>query len=184
MAEVTSYTATKILELLQGLAAVESGQQTLQAVIQDLTETLDAAEAERIRLQQEVLPVLQADLINNQLLLDELNETTLVNLRQELENSEATIEDLRTVTIAALQQELASAVQTLAERPIVYNQPDEPTNPDINDRYLIVGDTWFDTDDGNKQDMWNGSTWSTYAVDIPDLSLTVRKFKLGTHLIY
>lgn len=48
---------------------------------------------------------------------------------------------------------LQAAIATL---PTVYLQPDMPTGGTYN-----VGDVWFETDNGNLQYIWNGSTWST-----------------------
>lgn len=50
---------------------------------------------------------------------------------------------------------LQSQVSTL---PTVYLQPDEPTGGSYN-----VGDIWFETDNGNKQYIWNGTEWGDTA---------------------
>lgn len=50
---------------------------------------------------------------------------------------------------------LQSQVSTL---PAVYLQPDEPTGGSYN-----VGDIWFETDNGNKQYIWNGTEWGDTA---------------------
>lgn len=42
--------------------------------------------------------------------------------------------------------------------PAVYLQPDEPTGGSYN-----VGDIWFETDNGNKQYIWNGAEWGDTA---------------------
>lgn len=185
MATVQSLTAEKIQELMAGWDGVELSQEQINSLISQLLTSQAMLDLLMEQFQNITLPQLLQDLNANDILLADLNENTLPGLQQALDDAEAQILNLQTVTLPGIQQDLINEIEGSAARPKVYHQADEPTNPDIDDRDLLFGDTWFDEDDGNKQYMWDGLAWTASLVgDIPDFSLTVRKFLSTTHHIY
>lgn len=62
--------------------------------------------------------------------------------------------DARDTTIAAAQSTADSALTSANGKNRIFYQTAAPTGT------FIVGDTWFDTDDGNKIYVWNGSAWT------------------------
>jgi hypothetical protein len=184
MATVVSLTEAKIQELLAGLQGIGLSQDEINALVIQLRSMVESQGVTLDEFQNNMIPTFVNQLNANDAIVANLNDNILPGLETSLDNAQADIQDMATVTIPGLQTMVSSNAQNLLESPKVYVQPDEPTNPDADDRDLIVGDTWFDSDNNNTQKMWNGVEWSTYAVDIPDLSLTVQKFKTNTHMIY
>lgn len=184
MATVISLTEAKIRELLSGWEGVELSQDQINALVSQLWTSQATVTAEMDDLKNVVMPQLQTDLAESSIRVSELNDTSLPNLETELAQADAALQDLITVTIPGIEANLTNVIDNDAVRPKVYTQPDEPTNPDIDERGLLVGDTWFDADDSNKQYVWNGVEWSTFGVDIADFSLTAKKFKTSTHMLY
>jgi hypothetical protein len=184
MAQVTSYTAQRIMDLLGGIDEVEVKQEGLDALIAQLRLIVEGNDALQTELNNVVLPQLQQALGENDNKVNDLNDNVLPNLELTLAQNEAAIEDIRTVDLPSLTEGLANNVENLLTRPKVYVQAEAPTNPDADERDLVVGDTWFDSDDNNVQRIWNGVEWSTLNVEVHDFSLTVRKFMTSTHLIY
>lgn len=184
MAAVTSYTADRIQELMSSLPALGGAQEALSVVMNELRTILESNDVSMIELREEILPQLQASLDANDVLVADLNNTTLPDLRTALDQAAAELENLQSVTIPNIALDLSNNIENVEARPNVYVQPEAPTNPDEDDRDLVVGDSWFDSDDNNFQRVWNGVEWSSFKVDIPDLSLTVHKFKTSTHMIY
>ncbi len=66
------------------------------------------------------------------------------------------VSDARITSQASAITALQAAVSLL---PAVYVQDSEPTGGSY-----TVGDMWFDSDDGNKQYVWNGTAWDDTAV--------------------
>lgn len=62
-------------------------------------------------------------------------------------------------TVTDLLDDMAAEIDTKAESLKVYSQTTAPTNPDGTARPLVIGDTWFDTDDSDRIYVWNGATW-------------------------
>ena len=184
MATVISLTEQKIKELLAGWEGVALSQDEINALVLQLQTNVESQGASLTNFNEVVRPQLEADLAAGSIKISELNDTTIPNLQAELAQAQDEVQDLVTITVPALQQEMANTSTNVNERPNVYVQPEAPTNPDVDDRDLVVGDSWFDSDDGNKQRVWNGVEWSTFNVDVADFSLTVRKFLSSTHQIY
>lgn len=183
MAVVTSLTEDKIEELMAGWASVGMSQENINALVIQLRDSQAAANARLAELDQVTLVQMREDLAANSVQVSELNEM-LPALQTDLEQSQARIDNLTSVDIPALQQGLDNQIVNLIDRPKVYVQPEAPTNPDEEERFLVVGDTWFDSDSDNKQTVWNGVEWSTFGVEISDFSLTVKKFLSSSHMIY
>lgn len=156
MAQVTSLTAARILELAAGWDGVSGEQSELRALIADLNVSLET----------------------NQAGLEELNSISLPNLRSDLADNAIALSDLNDTVIP----DLNSSVEVAKILPRTFFSDVAPT--DTAERALQVSDVWYDTAHGHKQYMWNGVEWATFQVDIPDLSLTVQKFKTSTHMIY
>lgn len=184
MATVTSFTAQRILELAAGWEQVTQTQSETDAVISQLNGELAANQEAMDHLTSVTMPELQQSLAANDVALSDLNDNVLVDLQATLAQNSLDIQNLNTVTIPSISEKLSNEIENTLVRPKVYVQPDEPTNPDEDDRYLVAGDTWFDSDDNNRQRIWNGSEWTTFNVDVSDFSLTVRKFMTSTHMIY
>lgn len=184
MPTVTSLTATRILELLTGFDGLAEGQAVLDGIIAGLSSSISQHQGELDNLNNVVLPELNENLASNQVLIDDLNENVLPGLQASLDAANADIEDINSVVLPALSTDLGSLSDLAIDQPQVFRQPEPPTNDDIEFRDLQLGDVWYDTDNGNAQYMWNGVEWSTFGIDIPDLSLTVKKFNTSTHMIY
>ena len=184
MATVTSFTSQKILELLSGWEGVGADQIETNVLVGALSDALQENMALIEELNSLTLPQIEESLAENGILVADLNDNILPTLQQVLEENAARINDIATVDIPNIALDLANNIENTQARPNVYVQDEAPTNPDEDDRYLIVGDSWFDSNDNNKQRIWNGVEWTTFEVDIPDLSLTVVKFKTSTHMIY
>jgi len=183
MATVTSLTEEKINELMAGWESVGLSQEEINALVIQLRDAQQAADAALQELNQSTLPTLRQDLAENDIKVSELNDQ-LPDLHTRLEQSEARIDDVLSVDIPSLQESLNNQIVNAIERPKVYVQPDEPTNPDIDERDLVVGDVWYESDNNNFQRIWNGVEWTTFKVDVADFSLTVKKFMTSTHMIY
>lgn len=184
MAVVVSLTETKIRELLSNLQGIELSQDEINAIIVQLLTSQGTLEADMDELKNVTVSQLQVELAANDIAVAQLNDTTLPALEADLEQAQLDLTNLSTVSIPALEENLSNELANAALRPKAYRQADAPTDPDIDDRGLIVGDTWFDTDDDNKQYVWNGTEWSTLSSDVADFSLTAQKFKTSTHMIY
>lgn len=185
MATVVSLTETKIKELLSGWEGVSLSQDEINILVQQLLESQAAVDAAMLAIKEVTIPGIQTELAANDVKLAELNDTTLPGLNATLDQTRLELANVKDVEIPALQTNLAAEIQSTIERPKVFvqNEPPPPYD-DLEERDLVVGDTWYDSDDNNRQRIWNGVEWSTFNVDIPDLSLTVKKFKTSTHMLY
>lgn len=184
MATVVSMTEDKIRELLAGWEGVSLSQDEINSILSQILIRQDSDSAELADFRNNSLPQLYADLEEGSNRISDLNDNVLPNLQNDLIQAQQDVENMRTVDIPSIQDTIANELENTATRPKVYRQPDPPDNPDVDDRDLVVGDTWFDSDDNDTMRLWNGVEWSTFAIDIPDLSLTVRKFNTSTHMIY
>lgn len=183
MATVVSLTKEKIEELLAGWEGVELSQDEINSLISQMLSTQDSHSVSFDFFNNIVVPQLQADAAANSTATSELSDL-IPNLETALEDHQAQIDNIRDVDLVGMQTVLDNNIENVESRPKVYVQDDEPTNPDADDRGLVVGDVWFDSNDMNRQRIWNGVAWDTFAIDIPDLSLTVKKFNTSTHMIY
>ena len=181
MATVTSMTADKILELISGLEGIPDEQNALRSLISLLSAAVEANAGNLDEFNNMTLPELLEALGDHGVQIGDILENQIPNLAAAQEDIENAMSDLNTVILPSIQADVSSIG---TDQPKVFNQPEPPTNDDLDYRDLQLGDTWFDTDDGNKQYMWDGVEWSAFSVDIPDLSLTVRKFNTTTHMIY
>lgn len=184
MATVVSLTEDKIQELMSGWQSLGLSQDQINALVVQLKGTVETNDAQMQELNTTTLPQLQTDLAESSIRVSDLNDVTIPDLQNNLDQSKLAIENLQTVDIPALRQDVDSTIQNAIDRPKVYVQPEAPTNPDDDDRYLVVGDVWYDEDNNNKQTIWNGVEWSTFGVEISDFSLTVKKFMSSSHMIY
>jgi len=184
MATVTSLTKAKIEELLSGWADIDLSQQEILALIGQLYIATQGHDAALTEFRESDLPALQETLDANADRLSELNDSVLPGLQETLDAASADLQNLNLVDIPSIRQDLDAEITNGIDRPKVYVQDDPPEDPDDDARNLVVGDQWFESDNNNLQHFWTGAEWSTMAVDIPDLSLTVKKFKTSTHMIY
>lgn len=184
MALVTSLTAERIIELLAGWQSLGLNQDEINAlVIQLRTDVLTQGESLEV-FTEITRPHLEADLAASSAAVSDLRDNVLPNLQTDLEENRLNVQNLIEVTLPSMQTDLANTVANVNDRPMVYVQPDEPSNPDDDERDLVVGDTWFDSDDNNRQRIWDGVAWSTFNIDIADFSLTARSFFSARHQIY
>lgn len=174
MATVQGLTAAKMQELAAGWTDVDSNQSETDVVVNGLKINHETFNALFTVFINATLPQLLEALAGSEIRLDDLNDNVIPDLQGWLNALELAITNLQTVTLPELEQELNNEVEGNAARPKVYTQPDEPENPDIDDRDLIVGDVWFDSDDDMKQRLWNGTEWSLMSVDTEMLAEIVR----------
>lgn len=185
MATVVSLTEARILELLNGWNAVGLTQQDIYTLLSQIGSSQNEVDAAMQEFREVTLPSIQEDVNEASNLLADLNENAIPNIQAELDQTRSELQDALNVDISGLQDGLLNGIEELRSRPKVFVQPDEPEPyDDLEERELVVGDTWFDSDDDNRQRIWNGAQWSTFGVDIPDFSLTVKKFLTTTHMIY
>lgn len=184
MATVVSLTEDKIRELLSGYEGVALKQSDIDALVQQIKIDLASNQASVDELNNVTIPQLRIELADNDSKLADLNTNTLPQLQIELDQANADINDLNTVDLPSLRADLDSTSQNVLDMPKAYYTATAPLNPDDDLRDLVVGDTWFDPNDNNKQYTWNGTEWSTLSVDVADFSLTAQKFKTSTHMIY
>lgn len=184
MAEVTSFTADRILAMAEDWVRVADNQEQTDAFVTMLRAFLDTHVTQMMEFQEVTIPNIIETMQQNDISVADLNDNVLPDLQQALDANTAALEDIESVALPNLQTDLDSIAQNAIDRPKVYVQAEAPTNPDDEDRYLVVGDTWNDSDDDNRLRVWNGTEWSTFAIDIPDLSITVKKFKTSSHMIY
>jgi hypothetical protein len=182
MAEVTSLTAQAILDLTSQWSGIPEEQQDLRGLIALLNAYVESNEAQITEF-ADILPQFLAALASNQNAISDLNDVVLVNLQTALDNNAAALQNLNEVTLPALQLELDNNVENVETRPNIYVQPEAPEDPDENDRDLVVGDTWQDSDDGYKQYTWNGVEWTTLSVDIPDIAATIEQYLSPQHTV-
>lgn len=184
MATVTSMTVEKIQSLMAGWESLGASQEEINAMVIQLRSMVESSTINLFEFQEVVLPRLRDDLAANAHQMEMLTDQVMPNLERELEQSRNAIEDIQTVVLPSIQVGLDATIQNAVDRPKVYVSDVAPESPDEEDRFLVTGDTWFDSSDDNKQRVWNGVEWTTFGIDIPDLSITVRKLKSGQHLIY
>lgn len=184
MATVVSLTESKIQELMSGWEGVSLSQDNINALIQQLQVILGENSENLTHFNETVRPQLEADLAGNALALNEVLSNHLPTVQQRLDQAQLDLEDLGTNVIPAIQEQVVTNANTIVEAPKVYVQDEAPENPDLEDRYLVVGDVWYKSNENNLQHIWNGVEWTTFGVDIPDFSLTVKKFQTSSHMIY
>lgn len=183
MASVTSLTYDKIQELVSGWEGVTIGQSELNGLVQQLWNSNESQYASLSEFRNAILPALQAELDAGSIRVSDLN-ATIPDLETKLDQHDLSLTNLNEVDIPALQLGIANNTQNLIDSPKVYTQPDEPTNPDVDERFLVPGDVWYDSDDNNMQRIWDGVEWTTFKVDVADFSLTVKKLLSTKHMIY
>lgn len=184
MATVISLTEEKIKELLAGWEGVSLSQEQINALVGQISVGQESVRSEMETFQNEMLPQMQSDLAESSIRVSDLNDILLPQLQNDLSDAQLQLQDLADVTVAGMQEDLAANIENVETRPQIYVQDTPPEDPDENDRGLVVGDTWINTADNNKQQTWNGVEWSTFNVDIADFSLTVRKLLSTKHQIY
>lgn len=183
MAVVTSLTDSKIQELMAGWQIVGLSQEEINSLVIQIRAAMESHDAQITELRETTLPALQEDLAAGSIKVSELNEK-IPDLENTLAEAQLQLDDIQNIIVPSMQESIDNTTQNIIDRPKTYVQPEAPENPDEEDRYLVVGDGWFDSDDNNRQRIWNGVEWSTFGIDIPDFSVTVRKFMSSTHLIY
>jgi hypothetical protein len=188
MATVISLSENKIKELLAGYEGVSMNQEQINALVQEMYIAQQTINARMDFLDGTTMPQLIQDVASGAIRIDELTATVIPSLDAAQAQNAADLENLTTVTLPTLEQDLASTAATVRESPQTYHQAEAPLNPDDELRDLVVGDTWYDSDDNNKRYTWNGVEWTQLegsgSTTIPDFSLTVRKFLSSTHQIY
>lgn len=184
MATVVSLTETKIQELLAGWEGVALSQDQINSLITQLGVDVGSQGASLEHFNEVVRPQLEQELGEGAIAVNDLLSTQIPQLQVDLQNAQDNLEVLNDHTIPALQEELTTTAINVVEAPKVYVQTEAPEDPDENERYLVVGDVWYDSDDNNLQRIWNGVEWTSFGVDIPDFSLTVKKFISSNHMIY
>ena len=185
MATVVSLTEAKIRELLLGWEGVALSQDQINDFVAALAASQDSVLDELTAIRVSELPSILVDVQAATLSIEELNNNIIPSLNVSLDQAQLDIQNVLTVEVPALQAELQNEVENGIARTKVFMQP-EPPEPydDLDERELVPGDVWYDTDDNNKQHIWTGVEWSTFAVEVGDFTLTVKKFLTNTHQIY
>jgi len=182
MAEVTSFTKERILELFGVGADIEATQAEVLAALAELKAELEKNNAYLTDLNQQTLPKLQQDLSESNNRVSDLNDNVLPNLADTLADNEALLEDMNTVTLPLMQSDLYAGLENARALTMQFFSDEPPESTE--DRDLQVGDVWYDTNDGNRTYKWTGTEWSTYSINVSDLVVSVKQFKSGKHLIY
>lgn len=184
MGTVTSLTEARIQELMSGWESIGISQDEINVLVVELRDTLAVKLVDLDEFNTVTLPRLEADLEAGSNRVSELNDVTIPNLQADLDQAAVDLQFLTDVRIPTLEADLNSTIINVDERPKVYVQAEPPTNPDDDGRYLVSGDTWYDTDDQNAHQIWDGAGWTTFKVDVGDFTLTVRKLISNRHEIY
>lgn len=174
MGTVTSLTADKIQELASQWEGVAANQGDTDVEVNGLRVSHETFNSLFTTFINATLPQLLEAIAGIDINIGDLNDNVIPDLLNWLDQLNLAIQNLQTVTLPELEQDLVNEIEGNAARPKVYVQPDEPTNPDIDDRDLIVGDVWFDSDDDMKMRLWNGTQWSLMDVDVDQLVSVVR----------
>ena len=185
MATVISLTEEKIQELLSGWEALGLTQEQINALVIQLRDSQQQNNSALTELVAITLPKLQNDLTESSNRVSELSGTVVADLIRDVERNAAEVQDFKEITIPGLREDVQAANQNVADRPKVFVQDTEPEEyDDLEDRYLVAGDVWYNSAKTNEQKIWDGTKWTSFAIDIADFSLTVRKFQTNTHMIY
>lgn len=183
MAIAVSLTDEKIQELMAGWQAVADQQEGLNAQIVELKGQVVSYQAMLTEFTNMTLPEIEALVAANSIKTSDLNDTSIPNLEAEVNQNALGIENLSEVDIPDLQQAIYSLGSSVAMVGVPYRQ-DEPPEDDDPDFPILVGTRWYDTNNDNLEYFWNGTEWVESGLEIPDLSLTVQKFKTSTHQLY
>lgn len=183
MASVVTLSEDKIQELMAGWQAVSLRQDALNAEITELKAQVETYEAMLTEFTNLTLPEVQAIVAANSIETEDLRDNAIPNLETGVDQNSLGLENLNTVDIPALQADVNALGSAVAVVGVPYRQTEPPLDDDP-DFPILIGTRWYDTDDGNKEYSWNGTEWVEAGISIPDLSLTAKKFKTSTHMIY
>lgn len=182
MASVTTLSEEKIQELMAGWQAVADRQDALNVEITELKTQVESYQGLLIEFTNLTLPEIQALVAANSIETEDLKDNAIPNLEIDIQQQGQTLEDITGVTMPAMQNYLDLIGSDQLEIGVPYRQAEPPLDDDP-DNPILPGTRWYDEDDNNKEHFWNGTEWVD-AMTVPDLSLTVRKFKTSTHLLY
>lgn len=183
MASVVTLSEDKIQELMAGWQAVADRQDALNAEITELKAQVETYEAMMLEFTNLTLPQIQAIVAANSIETEDMKDNAIPNLELGVDENAADLVDLNTVTLPAIQNDLSLLGSSVAAVGVPYRQ-DEPPLDDDPDNPILIGTRWYDTNDDEKEYSWNGTEWVESGISIPDLSLTAKKFKTSTHMIY
>lgn len=182
MATVVSLTEPKIRELLGNWEDLALTQDEVNEIINRLSLNQESLNNQITDLTENKLPELrERQDANNQVIAD-LNENVIPNIDNAIDQMQQDVGNLTNVTLPSIRADLESGIVNSLVRPqtLFSDEPPESTE----DRELVDGDIWHDTNDGNRQHRWDGSQWVTFSVDVADFSITARKLISTRHLIY
>lgn len=182
--EVTTYSVDAITELFAAYGDAVGGQNAINQMVQDLQVSMGQGMDRITNFEQFLLPEFQEQMEANNIALAEMRDNLAENLRQSLDQNTAAIKLLTDSIIPELKDDLEDTAEQVRDSPKSYYSSTAPTNPDETGRPLVVGDSWYDEDDSNKAYTWNGVEWTTFTVDVGDISVSVGNLKTATHMIY
>jgi hypothetical protein len=183
MATATSLTDERIAELMAGWNAVAAQQEELVTKINALSLQVETYQTLLTQFTDLTLPEIEALVAANSIQTGELRDNSIPNLEGDVAGNAADIVDLTEVTIPALQADVYSLGSSVATVGIPYRQDEPPEDLDpVNP--ILIGTRWYDTNNNSLEYFWNGTEWVEAGITIPDLSLTVQKFKTSTHQLY
>jgi hypothetical protein len=182
MASVVTLSEDKIQELMAGWQAVADRQDALNAEITELKTQVETYQGMLIEFTNLTLPEIEAIVAANSIETEDLKDNAVPNLEVDVDQNTAAIDNIRTVDIPGLLDNVFLIGENMTEIGVPFRQPDPPLDDDP-DNPILPGTRWFDEDDSNKEHFWNGTEWVD-AMTVPDLSLTVQKFKTSTHQLY
>jgi hypothetical protein len=182
VATAVSLTDEKIQELMAGWQAVSNRQDELNAQITELKGQVETYQVMLMEFTNMTLPEIQALVSATDLEVSDLKDNTVTDLEALVSQHDLSLININTVDIPAMRSYLDLIGSDQLEIGVPYRQ-DEPPVDDDPDNPILPGTRWYDTNDNNKEHFWNGTDWVD-AMTVPDLSLTVQKFKTSTHQLY
>lgn len=184
MATVSGLTTDKALEVAEEVASVAQKQSDTDAEVAQLRAEVLAAREVLAEFAGLTIPEFQAAMAAHAVAVAELNDTTLPDLDAALAANQEALDNIG-IDVANNSIDIESQYVNLQELPHMFTQPTAPIDGEDEFRPLMIGDRWTDTSTPeNREHRWDGTEWVVANIEIPDLSLTVQKFKTSTHMIY
>lgn len=186
MATVTSLTKEQIEALAAEWQTALAEQEIIRASLIEILTQLGTNSELLEQLQNMDIPALQEQVGGTASEVSDLRDNVIPRVEfNNNYNSEAiqTLQDMQDT----LQQDLNGVADNAnALTKTFYSDTPPPEFDETTERYLAVGDTWYDTTpgNGNRQYTWTGTIWSPFTVEVADFALTARKFKTSTHMLY
>lgn len=155
-----------------GLVELTDLGETVQDYLTELADAIDAASPSLLFFEQDGEPVpgvsgVPATIPVGSSWIDTDDNRTLyiwdgtawVSAESTLFGDLAAADAALTLQVEAALDAASNAMDFAETLTKAYRQTSAPTNPDTDGRALVVGDTWFDSDDSLRMYVWSGSAW-------------------------